>query len=136
MSIFVQFKDGIAFAYVESSQPVDNSVLLDSDMNWEDVKGKMLVDGEWVDSPRIKFISSMNGSIVTGVKYTHFPWEVHGDVIPDEVDVFWSKNEDGSYSAPAPVEKNTVEISNSDYEEFIAWKSQIGTEVISDVEGA
>jgi len=97
---WVQFKDGVTFACVESPHFVGNSVLLEEDMTFEDVHPKKYIDGQWVDAPLIYFVTQLESNLVRQINSTVYSSDVTGDIVSSSVKVGWIKNEDGTYSAP------------------------------------
>ena len=97
---WVQFKDGVTFACVESPHFVGNSVLLEEDMTFEDVHPKKYIDGQWVDAPLIYFVTQLESNVVRQINSTVYSSDVAGDIVSSSVKVGWIKNEDGTYSAP------------------------------------
>ena len=104
MSIWVQLKDGIAFASVNSNQFVENSILLEEGLVWDDVKAKKYENGSWVEPPYIYFVTQLIDGIVRQTNSTPFSSDVTGDIVPPECSPGWVKNEDGTYSEPHKVE--------------------------------
>jgi hypothetical protein len=100
MSKWVQLKDGVAFAIVESPYFIENSIVLEDNVSWDDVKAKKYTNGEWVEAPLIYFVTQADDAIVHQVNSTVFSSDVTGDVVPADCTFGWVKNEDGSYSAP------------------------------------
>lgn len=100
MSKWVQLKDGVAFAYVESPSIVEGAILLDDETSWDDVKAKKYEDGSWVEAPLTYFVTQITEGIVRQTNSTPFSSDVTGDVVPLECSFGWVKNEDGTYSEP------------------------------------
>jgi len=100
MSKWVQLKDGVAFAIVESPSFVENSILLEDNLSWDDIKAKKYNNGNWVEAPLTYFVTQNDGIVVRQVNSTVFSSDVTGDVVPASCEIGWIKNEDGSYSAP------------------------------------
>jgi hypothetical protein len=103
---YIQLKDGVAFAYVESPFYIENSIALDSDLEWDDVKAKKYQNGQWVEAPLIYFVTQLKDNVVHQTNSTVFSSDVTGDIVSAECSFGWIKNEDGSYSpplAPTPV---------------------------------
>jgi hypothetical protein len=100
MSIWVQLKDGVAFASVESNQLVENSILLQDELSWEDVKAKKYENNEWVEAPLIYFVTQLVDGIVRQTNSTVFSSDVTGDIVSADCSFGWVKNEDGTYSEP------------------------------------
>lgn len=108
MNVWVQLKDGVAFAHVESNNFVGNSILLEDNLKWEDVCAKKYQDGEWVEAPLIYFVEQTLGNKVLKVNSTVFSSDVTGPVCTEDVREMWTINEDGSYSAPANIADATI----------------------------
>lgn len=100
MNKWIQLKDGVAFACVESNSFVESSILLEDGLSWEDVKAKKYEDGNWVEAPLIYFVTQLKDGIVHQINSTVFSSDVTGDIVPEECSFGWVKNEDNTYSAP------------------------------------
>lgn len=101
MSKWVQLKDGVAFAVVESPYFVENSIALEDNISWDDIKAKKYQDGQWIEASLIYFVTELKDGIVQQVNSTVFSSDVIGDVVPSNCKLGWIKNEDGSYSNPS-----------------------------------
>ncbi len=99
-NLWVQFKDGVTFACVESPHFVGDSVLLEEGVTFEDVHPKKYIDGQWVDAPLIHFVQELVGNVVYKVNSTVYSSDVTGDIVSPDVQIGWVKNENGLYSAP------------------------------------
>jgi hypothetical protein len=108
MKTWVQLKDDIAFASVQSDTEVGNSILLDDSLSWEDVRDKKHVEGSWVLAEKIYFVSQMLNNRVLKIESTLFPSEVNGVICPAEVKEFWVYNEDGTFSLPPTIQESTI----------------------------
>ena len=97
---WVQFKDGVTFACVESPHFVGNSILLEEGMTFEDVHPKKHIDGQWIDAPLIYFVTQLIDGVVFQLNSTVYSSDVTGDIVSAEVKTGWVKNQDGSYSEP------------------------------------
>jgi hypothetical protein len=97
---WVQFKDGVTFACVESPHFVGNSILLEEGITFEDVHPKKYIDGQWVDAPLIYFVKHLENNVVQQINSTVYSSDVTGDIVSQNVQVGWVKNEDGTYSEP------------------------------------
>jgi hypothetical protein len=97
---WVQLKDGVAFAIVESPQFVENSIALDNNLSWDDVKAKKYDNGNWIEAPLTYFVTQLIDGVICQINSTVFSSDVTGDVIPNNCEIGWIKNEDGSYSEP------------------------------------
>lgn len=86
MTIYVQNKDGVAFAYVETDTPIENALELDKNINPEEVLGKRYEKGEWVSAPLIYFIEKMDSNgIIIQVNSTVYSSDVTGEVIDSSI---------------------------------------------------
>ena len=100
MNKWVQLKDGVAFAYVESPHFVDGAILLDESTDWDDIKAKKYENGSWVEAPLIYFVTQLVNGVVHQTNSTVFSSDVTGDIVSQECSFGWVKNEDNTYSAP------------------------------------
>jgi len=100
MNTWVQLKDGVAFASIESNQFVENSILLEDGVDWDDVKAKKYQDGSWVEAPLIYFVTQLIDGVVHQTNSTVFSSDVTGDIVTEDCSFGWIKNEDGTYSEP------------------------------------
>jgi hypothetical protein len=103
---YVQLKDGVVFAYVESTKEVANSILLPADLTWEDVKRKKYENGTFVDATIIKTVTELVDKKVAQTSTTVFASDAKGDVVSSDVQLGWHKNNSGTYtnSIPQPSE--------------------------------
>jgi len=108
MSNWIQLKDGVAFAYVNSSDIVTNSISIKDNIDPETVMAKRYVYGEWEDAPLIYFVEEMLGDKVLRVNSTVFSSDVTGDIVSSEVKPMWTKNENGEYEPPATISEATI----------------------------
>ncbi len=97
---WIQFKDGVTFACVESPYFVGNSILLEEGMTFEDIHPKKYVDGQWLNAPLIYFVTQLVDGVVCQINSTVYSSDVTGDIVSSDVQVGWVKNLDGSYSEP------------------------------------
>lgn len=100
MSKWVQLKDGVAFAVVESPYFIENSIALENNISWDDVKAKKYTNGQWVEAPLIYFVTQFKDGVVHQTNSTVFSSDVTGDIVSADCSFGWVKNEDGSYSEP------------------------------------
>lgn len=92
MSFYVQLKDDVCFAYVESQQPVDNSILLEDGIDPNSILAHTLVDGKWVPAELIYFVEKINSDgIVEKVNSTVYLSDVTGEIVPNYVNFGWKK---------------------------------------------
>ena len=115
MNTWVQLKDGVAFAFVESLGIVENSILLSDGLTWNDVNAKKYENGSWIEAPLIYFVTQLIDDVVHQINSTVFSSDVTGDIVSENCKVGWIKNEDGTYSVPpviAPVNNNEETESN------------------------
>jgi hypothetical protein len=108
MSTWIQLKDGVAFASVESNQFVENSILLEDELSWDDVKAKKYENNSWVEAPLIYFITQLINGKVHQVNSTVFSSDVTGEICPPETRIMWTKNEDGTFSPPSSIGEATI----------------------------
>jgi len=97
---YVQLKDGVAFAYVESAGFVGNSILLPTGVSWEDVKFKKYENETWVTAPVINTVTELVNNQVVQTQNTVFASDAKGDVVSSEVQLGWYKTNTGSYVDP------------------------------------
>lgn len=100
MNTWIQLKDGVAFAYVESPSLIEGAILLDDSTSWEDVKAKKYENGSFVEAPLIYFVTQLKDGVVQQTNSTVFSSDVTGDIVSADCVYGWVKNEDGSYSEP------------------------------------
>lgn len=108
MNTWIQLKDGVAFACVQTPTFVDNSILLQDGLTWEVVKAKKYENGAWVEAPLIYFVTHIEGNIVHQVNSTVFASDVTGDICTSETAYGWIKNEDGSFLPPPPADPDII----------------------------
>jgi hypothetical protein len=108
MTNWIQLKDGVAFAYVNSSNFVANSIPVEDSVDPDTLMAKKYVDGQWEEAPLIYFVEEMLGNKVLRINSTVFSSDVKGDIIGSDVKEMWTKNEDGSYSPPATIAEATI----------------------------
>ena len=108
MTNWVQLKDGVAFAYVDSPNFVANSIPLDDNTDPNAVMAKKYEDGNWIDAPLIYFVEEMLGNKVLRVNSTVFASDVTGDIVNSDVKAMWTKNESGEYVPPATIAEATI----------------------------
>jgi hypothetical protein len=99
---YVQLKDGVVFAYVESAREVGNSILLPAGVTWEDVKEKKYENGTFVDATIIKTVTEIVDNKVTQTSTTVFASDAKGDVVSSDVQLGWNKNNSGTYTSSTP----------------------------------
>ena len=105
MSTWVQLKDGVAFASVESPNLVGNSILLDEGTLFDDIKAMKYENDSWSFAPLIHFVTSIKDGLVTGINSTVFSSDAIGIVCQPEVGIGWTY--DGA-NFTAPVEEPIV----------------------------
>jgi len=108
MPNWVQLKDGVAFAYVNSSAHVENSIMLDDSINPESILAKKYENNEWVDAPLIHFVEEMLGNKVLRVNSTVYASDVKGEICGPEVREMWRKDESGQFIPPANIGEATI----------------------------
>ena len=99
---YVQLKDGVVFAYVESAREVGNSILLAPGVTWEDVKEKKYENGTFVDASIIKTVTEIVDNKVAQTSTTVFASDAKGDVVSSDVQLGWNKNNSGTYTSSIP----------------------------------
>jgi hypothetical protein len=108
MTNWIQLKDGVAFAYVNSSNFVANSIPVEDSVDPETLMAKKYVDGQWEEAPLVYFVEEMLGNKVLRINSTVFSSDVTGDIISSEVKPMWTKNESGKYEPPASISEATI----------------------------
>jgi hypothetical protein len=108
MTNWIQLKDGVAFAYVNSSNFVANSIPVEDSVDPETLMAKKYVDGEWQDAPLIYFVEEMLDNKVLRVNSTVFSSDVTGDTVSSQVKPMWKKNENGEYEPPSNIAEATI----------------------------
>ena len=108
MTNWIQLKDGVAFAYVNSSNFVANSIPVEESVDPDTLMAKKYVDGQWEDAELIYFVEEMLGNKVLRVNSTVFSSDVTGDIIGPEVKEMWTKNENGEYIPPSTIAEATI----------------------------
>jgi|LakMenE01Jun11ns_1017448.scaffolds.fasta_scaffold9837899_1 hypothetical protein len=99
---YVQLKDGVVFAYVESTREVGNSILLPPGLTWENVKEKKYENGTFVDAPIIKTVTEIVDNKVAQTNTTVFASDAKGDVVSSSVQLGWHKDNSGTYTSSIP----------------------------------
>jgi len=108
MTNWIQLKDGVAFAYVNSSNFVANSIPVEDSVDPETLMAKKYVDGQWEEASLVYFVEEMLGNKVLRINSTVFSSDVTGDIISSEVKPMWTKNESGEYEPPASISEATI----------------------------
>jgi hypothetical protein len=108
MTNWIQLKDGVAFAYVNSTNFVDNSIPVEDSVDPNTLMAKKYVDGQWEEAELIYFVEEMLDNKVLRVNSTVFSSDVKGDIIGSEVKAMWTKNENGEYVPPASIGEATI----------------------------
>jgi hypothetical protein len=108
MANWIQLKDNVAFAYIQSSNFVENSILIEDDINPKDIMGKKNEDGQWVDAELIYFVEESFNNTVLRVNSTVFSSDVTGPICPNNVNPHWTINGDGTFSPPASIVDATI----------------------------
>lgn len=110
MTYYIQMKDGVAFAYVESETPVENSVVLQSGIDPNLTLGKKLIDGEWIDAPLIYFIEEISSEgFVEKINSTVYSSDITGEIIPSHVGIGWKKEGDDWINYPEIEEQQILQ---------------------------
>jgi hypothetical protein len=108
MTNWIQLKDGVAFAYVNSSSFVANSIPIEDSVDPETLMAKKYIDGEWEEAPIIYFVEEMLDNKVLRVNSTVFSSDVTGDIVSSQVKAMWKKNENGEYEPPSSISEATI----------------------------
>ena len=108
MATWIQLKDGVAFAHVESENFVGNSIPLEDGKTFQDVIAKKYENGSWVNAPLIYFVEEMFGDKVMRVNSTVYASDVKGDIVSDDVKPMWTKNANGEFVPPATIADATI----------------------------
>jgi hypothetical protein len=108
MTNWIQLKDGVAFAYVNSSNFVANSIPVEESVDPETLMAKKYVDGQWEQAPLVYFVEEMLGNKVLRINSTVFTSDVTGDIISSEEKPMWTKNESGEYEPPSSISEATI----------------------------
>lgn len=98
MNKWIQLKDGVAFACVETNGFVDNSILLEEGLSWDNVKAKKYENGSWIEAPLIYFVTQLKDNVVHQINSTVYSSDVTGDIVSSNCTFGWVKNDDGSYT--------------------------------------
>ena len=107
---YVQLKDGVVVAYVESTREVGNSILLPPGVTWEDVKEKKYENGNFVEAAVIKTVTEIVNNRVAQTSTTVFASDAKGDVVTPSVQPGWHKNGDGTYTSSSnSIEKRSIQ---------------------------
>jgi len=108
MTNWIQLKDGVAFAYVDSQNFVANSIPVEDSVDPNTLMAKKYVDGQWEEAELIYFVEEMLGNKVLRVNSTVFSSDVTGDIIGPGVKPMWTKNENNEYIPPATIAEATI----------------------------
>jgi hypothetical protein len=112
MNTWVQLKDGIAFASVQTTGFIENAILLEDNLSWEQVKEKKYENGEWVEPELIRFVEILEDGIILKIDSTIFSSDASQYIIDESVKVGWILQNDGSFIAPEePVIITSVSVS-------------------------
>jgi hypothetical protein len=112
MNTWVQLKDGIAFASVQSVGFIENAILLDDNFSWDQIKGKKYENGQWVEPQLIRFVEILEDGIILKINSTVFSSDASEYIIDESVKVGWILQNDGSFVAPeAPLVLTSVPVS-------------------------
>ena len=120
MPIYVQMKDGVAFAYVDTENPIENSIMLAQGVNPDNILAHSYIDGKWEPAPLIYFVEkfSEDGAIAR-ISSTVFSSDITGEIIPEHVKVGWKK-EGGEWIDPIQIEEQQRAIKQKEIEDAIA----------------
>lgn len=108
MTNWIQFKDDVSVAFVNSENFVGNSIVLEDGIDPHTVLAKKYIDGQWVDAPLIYFVEEMLGNKVLRVNSTVYSSDVTGDIVDKDVKPMWTKDENGNYVPPATIADATI----------------------------
>ena len=101
MATYVQLKDGVAFAYLETHGFPKNSIPVDSSLDPQTFLGKKYENGNFVTAPLIYFAERMSGNMVLGINSTVFSSDVSGPICDETVQPFWVMDEEGKFFPPS-----------------------------------
>lgn len=83
MKTFIQLKDGIGWAFVDTIEPIEGAIEVEFGTGSSYIK-KKYEDGVWTDADLIKFAEVNDEGIIVEVKRTYFLSEVDGPIMnPD-----------------------------------------------------
>ncbi len=99
MRTFVQLKDGIGWASVNTTGEIEGSIEVEPGTGDFYIK-KKYENGSWVEAPLIYFVTQSIDNIVHQVSSTVFSSDVTGDIVSEDCKYGWIKNQNGTYSAP------------------------------------
>jgi hypothetical protein len=124
MKTYIQLKDDIAFAIVQSDNPVNNSVELDDSTELDSVLGKKKTESGWIEPEKIYFVSNLSDlGVIKEIKNTIFPSEVNGEIV-DASTKTQSIKVDGAWLTVNKHMRNTYPTDGQSYEwddETITW---------------
>lgn len=94
MTYYIQLKDGVAFAYVESDSPVENSIILEEGVDPNSVLAKKFENNKWIAPTLIHFIEKISSEgIIEKVNSTVYVSDATGEVVPEYVNTGWKKKD-------------------------------------------
>lgn len=109
MKTYIQFKDDVSFAYVNTESEISNGVIVDGSVDPKNLMFKRYINNEWVDAEKIKFVKSYDqNSVITETVETYFSSEVEGEVVPQNVGPGWKK-ENNEWINWNQLEKDRIE---------------------------
>ncbi len=109
MSKYVQLKDGVVFAFVETDGVPENSILVDDLIDPTTLLGKKYDNGKFVTAPLTYFVERMAGNVVLGINSTVFSSDVTGPICDETVQPFWIMHEAGTFTPPPVPEPEPLE---------------------------
>lgn len=99
MRTFIQLKDGIGWASVNTTGEIEDCIEVEPGTGDFYIK-KKYENGSWVEAPLIYFVTQLIDNMVHQVSSTVFSSDVTGDIVSEDCKYGWIKNPDGTYSAP------------------------------------
>ena len=109
MNKYVQLKDGVVFAFIETDGVPENSILVDSSVDPSTLLGKKYQDGSFIDAPLTYFVDRMSGNMVLGINSTVFVSDITGPICDETVQPFWIMDEAGNFAPPPVSEPEPLE---------------------------
>ena len=109
MNKYVQLKDGVVFAFIETDGVPENSILVEPSVDPTTLLGKKYQDGNFIDAPLTYFVDRMSGNMVLGINSTVFVSDVTGPICDETVQPFWIMDEAGNFAPPPVSEPEPLE---------------------------
>jgi hypothetical protein len=101
MRTFIQLKDGIGWASVNTAGEVEGAVEVESGTGDFYIK-KKYENGVWSDAPSIKWAEIDENGVILEVKRSYFSSEIDGPIMTPDVQVT-SVWKNGRWTEPDPV---------------------------------